>query len=199
MKQNLKIAVDFVEKIRKNKLTKNILQVILFGSVARGEDNAKSDIDIAIIHNTEKFKLMEPINRFVDENIQLSYLNIKDLPEETELMSALSGEGILLYGQALNVKLNKNDLKPKLLVSYDLSGLAKPEQMKVNRALHGSISVNKYKRKVYRTIVKGMAGEEGIEKFSRSVLLVDRRKSAKITGLFKRFNVKWREIDIWTS
>lgn len=197
LNQNLKIAIDFVEKIKKSKTIKNILQIILFGSVARGEDKADSDIDIAIIHNTDKFKLMESINKFVDEKIQVSYLNIKDLPEEIELISALAGEGILLYGQPLNIKLGKNDLKSKLLISYDLSKLAKPEQMKVNRALHGGISINKYKGKVYKTEVRGLISEEGIEKFSRSVLLIDKRKSAKVIGLFKRFNVRWKEVDVW--
>lgn len=199
MKQNIKIAVDFANKIKKNKLLKNILQIILFGSVARGEDNARSDVDIAIIHNVDKFKLMEFINKFVDEKIQLTYLNIKDLPDEIELVSALSGEGILLYGQPLNIQLGKNNLKSKLLVSYDLSKIPKSEQMKVNRALHGSTSINKYKGKVYKTEVKGLVAEQGIEKFSKSVLLIDKRKSAKIIGLFKRFNVSWKEIDIWTS
>ena len=35
MKENLKIAIDFAEKIKEIRGT---LQIILFGSVARGED-----------------------------------------------------------------------------------------------------------------------------------------------------------------
>ena len=44
MKTNLQIATDFAQKIPK----KHVLQVVLFGSVARGEDTKTSDIDIAI-------------------------------------------------------------------------------------------------------------------------------------------------------
>ena len=56
MKKNIEIAVDFVDKI---KGFKGILQIVLFGSVAKGEDKEDSDIDIAVIHNladTEKLK-----------------------------------------------------------------------------------------------------------------------------------------------
>ena len=113
MNQNLKTAIDFAKEIEKNKLTKNILQIVLFGSVARGEDNIGSDIDIAIIHNTDKFKLMEQINKFVNEKIQISYFNVGDLPKEIEIVSALSGEGVLLYGKPLNVKLDRKNLKSK--------------------------------------------------------------------------------------
>ena len=48
MQKNFEIAIEFVGKLRK---IKGILQIILFGSVAKGEDKATSDIDIAIIHN----------------------------------------------------------------------------------------------------------------------------------------------------
>ena len=58
MKDNFRIAIDFVNEVKKLR-NRNILQIILFGSVARGEDIATSDIDIAIIHdlkNIDKLK-----------------------------------------------------------------------------------------------------------------------------------------------
>ena len=48
MKENFKIAIDFVKKLKK---VRGILQIVLFGSVSKGEDKTDSDIDIAIIHN----------------------------------------------------------------------------------------------------------------------------------------------------
>ena len=200
MKKNLNIAIEFAEKLKKIKYIKNIHLAVLFGSVATGEDTETSDIDIAIIHNIkDKFKLMAEINKSVDEKIQLTYINIKDLPKEHEIISALTGEGILLYGHPLNVKLNKKELKPKILISYDLSSLPKSDKMKINRALHGGVSINRYKGKIYKTNVVGLINEPGINKFSRSVLIIDRKKYAKITNLLKRFNAKWKEIDMMMS
>ena len=45
MNKRKQIAKDFAAKIKSNK----IFKIILFGSVARGDDNEDSDIDILII------------------------------------------------------------------------------------------------------------------------------------------------------
>ena len=45
MNNRFEIAKEFAEKIKSDK----IKQIILFGSVARGEDNEESDIDILIV------------------------------------------------------------------------------------------------------------------------------------------------------
>lgn len=196
MKENLKIAIDFVEKIKR---IKGILQIILFGSVARGEDKANSDIDIAIIFNkVDKFDLSKEINKFKHERIQITLVNSKDLPKETELTGALSGEGLILYGHPIKIKIDKIGLKPKILISYSLNNLPQTEKVKLNRALYGSISRSEYKGKKYKTETKGLINEPGIDKINKSVLLVDRRKSTKIINLLKRFKTEVREIVVWT-
>ncbi|MCL2114963.1 MAG: nucleotidyltransferase domain-containing protein [Methanobrevibacter sp.] len=45
MTDRIEIAKSFAKSIKNNKIKK----VVLFGSVARGEDNAESDIDILIV------------------------------------------------------------------------------------------------------------------------------------------------------
>lgn len=45
MNRRFQIAKDFAKKIMNN----HIIEIILFGSVARGEDTVNSDIDILII------------------------------------------------------------------------------------------------------------------------------------------------------
>ncbi len=47
MNNRVKIAQNFANAINSDK----IIKIILFGSVARGEDNEESDIDILIISN----------------------------------------------------------------------------------------------------------------------------------------------------
>ena len=103
MKENLEIATEFAEKIKD---IKGILQIILFGSVAFSEDTLRSDIDIAIIHNRkDKFDIMKEVNRFKNEKIQTTFLNINELYKETELVGALSGEGLLLYGRPIKIRI----------------------------------------------------------------------------------------------
>lgn len=195
MKENLKTAIDFTEKIKN---IKGILQVILFGSVSTGEDRADSDIDVAIIYRKEKkFEIMKKVNNFKPEKIQTTFLDIKDLPKETELVGALSGEGILLYGKPIIINVNKLDLNAKIILSYSLVGLKQTDKVKVNRALYGSISKSKFKGKEYITKTKGLIAEEGIEKINNGVLLIERKKSTKIINMLKRFNVSYKEIPVW--
>lgn len=197
MNDNLKIAIEFVNNIKK--LGNNhILQMVLFGSVARGEDTATSDIDIAVIHDLKDTdKLKTQIHKFQHNRIQVSYFSLNQLPKETEIVSALTGEGILLYGQPIKVNLKTKELKPRILVIYDTSDIPKTERMKLNRALHGGLSKSKYGKKEYVTKTTGILKERGIQKLTKAVLLLDPKKGSKVVKTLKLFNVKWKEISVW--
>jgi len=196
MKNNLEIAVDFANQIKKKK---GVLQIVLFGSVSRGEDTVRSDIDIAVVFdNADKFELSKEINKHKHEKIQLSLIELKDLPKETELTGALSGEGLLLHGRPIYIDLNKIRLKPKVLVSYFLHNLPQTEKVKLNRALNGSTSRSEFKGKKYITRTKGLTNEAGVDKINKGVLLVDRNKSTKIINVLKRFNAEVKEAVVWT-
>ena len=195
MRKNLQTAIDFADTIKE---TKGVIQIILFGSVAIGEDNERSDIDIAIVHNRDKFEIMKEINKMKPEKVQTTFLHLKDLPKETELIGALAGEGILLYGKPISIQKGSLDLKDKILLSYSLRNLKQTEKVKVNSALYGSISRVIKNDKEYKTETRGMIKEPGIEKINDGVLLVERRKSKKLTNLFKRFNAEFVEVPVWT-
>lgn len=196
MKENLEITFDFAKKINK---IKGILQIILFGSVSRGEDTPRSDIDIAVVFdNVDKFELSKEINKYKHEKIQLTLIGLKDLPKETELTGALSGEGLLLYGRPIYIDAKKIRLKPRVLISYSLHNLPQTEKVKLNRALHGSISRSESGGKKYITETKGLANEAGVDKINKGVILADRNKSAKIVNVLKRFKAEVKEIVVWT-
>src|SRR3989344_848185 len=196
MKDNIRIAIEFAESIKN---IKGILQIILFGSVALGEDKLSSDIDIAIIHNRkDKFDLMKEANKSKHEKIQTVFININELYKETELIGALSGEGLILYGRPIKLNANKLGLKEKIFLIYNMSKLKQNEKVKLNRALFGSISKSYWEKKIYITKTKGLINEPGIEKLAKGCILVDRNKSYKLINLFKRFNVDHKKISIWT-
>lgn len=197
MKDNFRIAIEFANRI-KGLRNSHILQILLFGSVARGEDTPKSDIDIAIIHNLKDTdKLKNQILRFQHENIQTTYLNLGQLPKEPELLGALTGEGILLYGHPIRTMLGAKELKPRTLLIYDTSGISTGERMKLNRALHGGVSKSRYKGKEYKTETKGILKEKGIHKLGKAVILAEPKKAVGVINTLKLYNAKWKEISLW--
>ncbi|KZX16544.1 nucleotidyltransferase domain protein [Methanobrevibacter cuticularis] len=64
MKDRMKLARDFANAIK----SKYIKKIIVFGSVARGEDNEESDIDILIV-STSREKIEDTVYDKVFETI----------------------------------------------------------------------------------------------------------------------------------
>ena len=60
----LEVAKEFANKIKSDE----IIQIILFGSVARGDDDAESDIDILIISN-HRDKIWPNVSRAIADII----------------------------------------------------------------------------------------------------------------------------------
>ena len=195
MKKNIKIATQFAGRIKK---TKGIIQIILFGSVATGEDTESSDIDIAVVYRGDKFSIMGEVNRNKPEKIQTTFISIDGLYKETELIGALAGDGILLYGKPMVIKEKGMDLTESVLVSYSLAKLKQSEKVKLNRAIYGSSSKSHKNGKVYITRVKGLASEPGIEKVNDGVLLIQRRKARKVINVLRRFGVEFKQNAVWT-
>ncbi|KZX14966.1 nucleotidyltransferase domain-containing protein [Methanobrevibacter filiformis] len=75
-----KIAIDFAESLNHPEIKK----IILFGSVARGDDTDESDIDILILtkERSDKFKIMDDVYSKVMENVykHMEYISAKIIP-----------------------------------------------------------------------------------------------------------------------
>ncbi len=195
MMENFRIAIDFAKKIRD---IKGILQIVLFGSVARNEDRNDSDIDIAVIHNLkDNEKLKSTINKVVDDKIQVVYIHVDRLPKETELISAITGEGILLYGKPIKVIFNKKVIEPFVLIVYDTTNVEMKKRMLLNRALHGSTSISKHRGKTYRSEKKGIVQQPGITKLAKACIVAEPKKAALVKGILKRFGAEFKEELIW--
>lgn len=99
------VAEQFVASLDK----KGIVAVILFGSVARGEFNEKSDIDILVVYYRKdtKQEVEQLIDKFLetyDVHIVPLFLTKQEIQERIErfdnFVITLLNEGQLLYGEA---------------------------------------------------------------------------------------------------
>jgi len=100
----VEIAKKFVQSLNK----RNIKNIILFGSVARGEPTEKSDIDILIIYKNDKLikdnvsnLSQEFLNKY-DVEIVPTYLSIKEAKNRKRrfdrFMMNVLNEGNVLFG-----------------------------------------------------------------------------------------------------
>ena len=100
MKSRIEIAQEFANKIN----NKYIKRIVLFGSVARGEDNNDSDIDILIISDNreliedkisdEKYEIIYNYRELISAHIitQKHYEDTKDY----SFLTNIRKEGIIL-------------------------------------------------------------------------------------------------------
>ena len=86
------------------KTNKNIISVILYGSVASDKANLKSDIDILIITNNEKLDVKDKINKLSDEIlINVDIIKIMEFKkayhEKEPLIKNILNNHKVLYGK----------------------------------------------------------------------------------------------------
>ena len=111
---NHKAIKEFLDRLRKAE-GDNLLQVVLFGSVARGDNNEDSDIDVFILLKnydkdvTEKITIKERILNIASDVEELNGHDVYISPlinsEETYLKNRrhslvyyyIADEGVLLY------------------------------------------------------------------------------------------------------
>jgi predicted nucleotidyltransferase len=104
----------FVQRIL-DELDAQVLQIILFGSKARGDSNADSDVDVLILANEENRRLQERINIIasqisLDNDILFNPLLIANarwaqmVNERFSICRNVERDGVMLFNrQMLNV------------------------------------------------------------------------------------------------
>ncbi|MHA1977963.1 MAG: nucleotidyltransferase domain-containing protein [Candidatus Hodarchaeales archaeon] len=187
-------ALTFAKSIENKQ---NILSIILFGSVARREEEEESDVDIAIIYNRKNQEEIRTIDSLKEEGIQIVHLSIDDLKIEEEIRDALGGDGILLYGTPINLTVEESSLKPKMVLVYNTSHLDQKSRTYLQRALYGGKSTYTTQGKKYESIFEGEVKKLGIKKLKNGVLFCDRKNAYPIIKIFKNLNVHWQEISVW--
>ena len=101
----LEIAEDFTKRIwpYKNKL--KIKDIMLYGSVAYGKNNP-SDLDLLILHQSEKLEKFQEIANSKVEDVEKLIELSRRLNEEIDLLSVMNGTmaNKLIFENKFNVK-----------------------------------------------------------------------------------------------
>lgn len=199
---------DFISDIFEEPLLKrNIKHIFLFGSVAKGTFDKKSDIDLFFdIINVNRIaevetKLKEKLKSFqikVERTWSLKGIALPIKPiagsidSETwaNLRDEIISSGLVVYGPYNKMPSNLNHYS---LFHYSLNNLKRKEKMKFIRKMFG-YSLKKGKKEYKQA---GLLEEINGKKLSSNVVLVDSKNISTIKRLFNESNIRYGVFDSW--
>lgn len=169
MQMNSKI-LQIKNKLKKYLNNKEILDIIIFGSVIKGKENPE-DIDIAVVTRKE-FKTTLP-------GFHVSVLKPEDFFKPLSLSHTLLREGYSLKNEKFFSELYK--FSNKVLFRYELISLSPSLKVKVVNVLRG------------KNEKAGMVEENSGEWLSNQVFLSPIEKEYLFEGFFLNMGVKFNK------
>ncbi|MEM3555621.1 MAG: nucleotidyltransferase domain-containing protein [Candidatus Micrarchaeia archaeon] len=196
---------ELVEEIRKKVGSlRGVSSIIVFGSVARGEADRRSDLDLAVV--LDDGRAQEAVSKRIlelegeyDVNIEVVFLNAKLSGVNRQLLETILREGKVISGKMPDVSLRKLGLEPYRIIKYDLKALGKAKKDRVNRLLFGKRSEKSYGGRRYVSEKKGLVRELGGLRIGIASLLFPQRSSREVERLLRREGVKVRGVDVWMA
>jgi len=202
MNDHIEELLEELKTISKSNL--DIQATVLFGSYARKQAHAQSDIDICMIITNEKLKnqisnqilsLEKKYNKNI--NILITTPALKDL--DRQLVETILREGIVLYGTLPDISIQQLELEPYEIIKYDLSRLSQSDKMKIKRLLYGIKTKKKYKGKIYESKQKGIVEDFGGLRIGIASILIPEKLSWGVEDMLRQYDVSLRKITIWLS
>lgn len=195
-------AMDFCSFLIRSEIGGEIDQVILYGSVARGDFDEESDIDLFIDTKKEiepeilkvlkTYELSETAEKWrlkgVKNPISVKAGNLK----EWKLMRSVISDGIVLYGRFREMP---EDVKYYLLLKLDFKGLGRNRKIRIWRKLYG------YTQKIGSTkyTSKGLLSQVSGKKIKKGVIIVPVEGKDKIMDFLKKHKIKHSVYEIWSD
>lgn len=186
----------------------HIYSVLLFGSVASGEADKRSDIDFLVVFDTrgnvskvkERSQVSEialNIEQKYDKGIQLVFSNRDFKGLDRQFVEEVLRGGITLFGRTPIVQAASLRLQPYNLVHYSLSNLNRSDKMKVKRSLYGHKTKKSYKDKAYESRSRGLLDKLEGRRTGIASVLVPIRYAKVLADTLESFGVNYEVIDVW--
>ncbi len=195
-------AMDFCSFLLRSETGKYIDRIILFGSVARGDFDNESDIDIFIdtdknIEDTaekilKSFKKSETNEKWRLKGLKNTISLQSGKIEKWKLYRSVISSGILLYGRFEEMP---KGAKYYYMLSLNFSKMDRNKKIRIWRELYG------YKQKIGEKsfVSKGLLEKLSGKKLKRSVIAVPIESKDKILDFIKKNEIKYEIFEIWTD
>jgi len=194
-------AQDFASFLTQNfKNADKIKNIILFGSVARGDAGKESDVDLFIETDEKQEQEINKIKEKFYESIKFKKywelfgikneinLSVGNLKDWGDLNRSIISNGIILFGKY------KSDVKTNPYVLFSITpGENRNKNISVWRELYG------YSQKVNNKIYKkeGLIKEYNGEKLANGVVIVPVDYSNKLSNFLKNNKFSFKLVSFW--
>lgn len=196
-KKDKVLIKTFVEKIKD---MDNLECILLFGSMARGEADRRSDIDILLVFKDDHPKThLHEITKIITSlkphrEIKPIVTNLVDYDEE--FFQTVLREGKLLWGKLI-LSTDQLLLQPYHLVSYQTHKLKPAKKVKISRLIHGYHSKKTINGEIKQYTYKGLKHKYNIHFISKGTILIPENAAKSFFAELKKYYVGYTDKKIW--
>ena len=181
------------------------IAAILFGSIARGNFDRRSDIDILLIYRNKgdldsDKHLFDRLPLVEGREIQIVARTLDELKDSDKVfLSNVFKEGVLLFvREPLGLKASDLlGLKPYRIFIYSMKGLDADKKKRLIVTLYGYSTKKKVGEKRYEYEYRGLVDRE--MKLGKNSFLIEEERAKDIENILRSYGVKFRSISVWLS
>lgn len=197
-------AMDFCSFLLRSEIGTDVRRAVLFGSVARGDFDSESDVDIFI--DTDGEKNVDASVKKVLKSFEMSETNdnwgLKGVKnpisikvgklEAWELYGSVISNGIILYGKFEEMP---KEAKYYSMLALDFGKMDRNKKIRIWRELYG------YRQKTGKKffVSRGLLEELSGKKIERGVIAVPAHNKDLILEFAKKRGINYRIFEIWTN
>ena len=177
------------------KTVNGVIGIILFGSVARGDHDEGSDIDLLVIFKDQDAmrKNEWEVTRRIPSDVFAQSICV--CPSTLEAMNpvflqSIFEDGVILYMQhPFTLRLKSAGVAPYLIVSYGLGALSQREKQKVDYQLFGRVAEGHS--------YAGLVEKHGGRRLGRGCLLIPTQGSESVLSLLDERGLKYDLLEVY--
>jgi predicted nucleotidyltransferase len=179
---------------------KEVVAVVLYGSVARGEVSKKSDVDLLIVVDRRNAELERKLNQTIERHragwrVVQTVLTPVELTENPYYAFEVLKDGILLYKRPNVLELPFALPERAITIfTFDMSKRSQRERAKLDRALYGIIHKKRLKSgKVEQYRYAGVVERLGGRTLGKGCFYVPAKGEAEIEKILKQHRASYKK------
>lgn len=188
-----------------------VAYIFLFGSVAKGDADRRSDIDIFIVLDTydKNFEDMEAkvrvselalaLEREYDRSIQLVFTNRNYTGLDEHFIEEVFKEGLLLYAKSPLIKAGSLKLEHYIMIIFSLEGFNSSDKMRIKRILYGYSSQKIVGSKRYESKKIGLVQKLQGLRIGAGVIAIPSKNVLNMEKELNRLKLTFKKIDLWLT